>query len=449
MAEAPSLRFRLRTLGCRLRTAIRQPRLQALVFTVVLLALLAVLAHSGLRKGGLFDSRRFNDFRAYHDAAQAALDGRLYEAYAAGPKPYQYPPTLAVLILPLGALPYRAALCVWVALCLASLVLAFRALDRVLCPPLKGIDKFFGFLLAYRMLESDFANGNANVAVLGLMVLGFYLERRARPLAGGLVLALAAAVKAAPILVLPWMLYRRRWRMSAGFTLGLAGWALVLPGTILGPAELGRSYRAWNEGLLGAVTPGAASYAQGAPAGYEPGQSLRALLHRLLRPIDATAHDGAESGEQGEPEEGIVRINIADLPKAAVDAIYAVIGLAVLLGCLLRFRRQSRAPAWGGAEVACAILLPALLAPIARKAAFALALPAAAYAFLVARVSSGRERLRLGALWGLAFLLLVGSSKDVLGERWATLLTAFCPMALASVLLLGALLFKSAPPPRA
>ena len=104
---------------------------------------------------------------------------------------------------------------------LALLLCSFRVLDKVLCPPVMGLDKLVGFLLVYRLVESDFANTNANVLVLGIVIIGFWLERRERSVAAGMLLALAACVKVFPILIFPWLLTPSRRRMLGGFLLGL------------------------------------------------------------------------------------------------------------------------------------------------------------------------------------------------------------------------------------
>ena len=444
--------MRFRQLFCRIAHLVRHPRFAPCCFTIVVLGLICGLLFTGLRKGGAFDPEDFNDFKAYHSAAEAALRGDLQAAYDTDtPKPYQYPPTLASLILPLGLVSYRVGLCIWIAVSLAILLWSFRVLDRVLCPPVKGIDKFFGLLLAFRAIESDFANSNANVMVFGLVLFGFALERRAWSFRAGLAIALATCIKVSPVLLVPWMLYRRRWRLAGGFAVGLVLWGALVPGTILGPTPLAESWRTWYQGLLAPLDVTAEEYTLEAPGGYLPGQSVKALVHRLGRPIDATAHDRTADGS---PK--MVTINAFDVSKTTADVIYLGLAAAILGGLLFFFWKRGRdvghQATWGGAEIAVAILLTVLLSPLARKAHFVVLLPAATYGFMLARVSTGWRRRLLSALWIVALALLVLTSREVVGKSLSTILVAYCPFALAAILLAIMPLFTAPaptfPPPR-
>ncbi len=397
------------------------PRRRVQVLAAVFAVACCVLLVRGLRQGGVFHEGRTNDIAAYHAAARAVLAGDLAPAYAADP-PYQYPPTLAVLIAPLGLLPYRAAAAVWVVGNLALLVLAFRWADRALGPVVQGIDKLLGLLLVYRMLDSDFANGNANTLVLAVLVAGFAVAGGGRALWGGALCGLAAAMKLYPLLLLPWMLVRRRWRMAGGFAIGLAAGGIVLPAFVLGPAPFARAYAQFYEGILGPMNAAGDAYERGAPGGYEAGQSLRALLHRLLRPIDATAHDDA-----------IAAVNLADLPKGAVDGIYLALAVAIFAALLWAFRGGCLA--WTGPEIGAVLAAMALLGPLSRKAHFVVLFPAAAAGFAAVRSAWGGHRrtfwLRAG-LWAAAFALCTLTSPAIVTRETATKLLAYCPLAVAA-----------------
>ncbi len=426
-----------------------------LLFTIVLAVLSLLLLHAGFHKGGLW-SERNNDFLAYHRAARAVLNGDLERAYGFDPvpgeyrpsgggfkpKPYQYPPTLATLITPLGLLPYRVALVVWVLACFALLAWSFRVLDEVLCPPVSGVDKFMGFVLVYRLIHSDFANGNANVLVLGILVAALLLERRRRTgLAGG-VLALATCIKVFPVLFVPWMLYRARWRMLGGFVAGLALWGVLVPGTILGPSNWGASFGAWSDSVLVPITvssPQSEKSDRPADEGgddaetealdYIPGQSLRTLLHHVLRESDATSHD-----------DEVTSVAIVDLPARVVDLVYATLGAGILFGLLWFFRRLPYNNVWIGPEMAAAALGCVLLSPMARKAHFVVLWPAAVVGFAVLRTSDGPRRKLTAALWFAAFFLTVMSSPGALGPWLSKRVMAFCPLTWVSFLLLALLL---------
>src|SRR2546422_967459 len=168
----------------RIRPMLDQRQLAG-AFSVAFVLLSLVLVERGLWKGGAFDGSKFNDFKAYHLAAEGVWRRDLRPSYEDPRRPNQYPPAFAILVAPLGLLPYRAAGAMWVLANGVTLLLIFRSLDQVLGLPLSALAKLAGFLLVFRLLESDFSNGNANLFVLGLVLLSFGLSRRGLHFTGG------------------------------------------------------------------------------------------------------------------------------------------------------------------------------------------------------------------------------------------------------------------------
>jgi hypothetical protein len=415
---------------CASRRRERRRRAAVIAAAAVFLLLWVFLIARGLHKGGVFRDGKFNDFRAYHLAAGGVLAGDLVPSYEDRERPNQYPPPFAFLAAPLGLLPYRAAAAAWVLLKALLVLWIFRGLDRILGVPLPALAKLAGFLATYRLIESDFANGNANLPVLALVLWGFDLTRRGWDRAGGGALAAAALAKASPVLTLPWILYRARWRELAGFVAAALLLVGLLPLLVLGPRGTLDAWRAWERATITAVAEGAPAGAGSGTAGsgYEPGQSLRAFVHRLLRPSDATAHD-----------EAAVSVHVAELSRLACDALYlaaAAVILALLLAAAWR-----RAPGfrlgWGGPEIAAACAALALLAPLSRKAHFVFLWPAAALGFEAWRRSEGRRVQAVGAaLWFGAVVLIVASSPGALGRELSTRVLAYCPIGWAAAFLL-------------
>lgn len=398
----------------------------AAALLVVILVL--VLVQRGLWKGGAFHEGRSNDFRAYHLAAQGVLQGDLTPAFRDETRPYMYPPTFAILISPLGIFSYRTALVLWTIINALLVIYIFRRMDRILALPLPILAKVAGFLLIYRFLESDFTNGNANVTVLASVLAGFDWARRHGDRAAGSILSVAILTKVTPVLILPWIVYRRRWNMLAGVLVGLLLLGIVLPGIVLGPRGATDTWKTWKGVTIDHLDPTSSSYAQEVASGYEPGQSLRALVHRLLRDSDATAHDGR-----------VVSIHLFDLPKKTADLVYlGAAGFILLLALSAAWRRAPGARlGWRAEEIVAACAVMVLLAPLSRKAHFVALWPAAVLGFEAWRLSGSRLLERTGlTLWLLALVLVVGTSPGFVGRDFSTRLLAYCPMSWAALALL-------------
>src|SRR5262245_35523128 len=91
----------------RIRPMLSQRQL-AMAFSLVFLLLALALVQRGLWKGGVFKEGEFNDFRAYHLAAQGVWQCDLRPSYEDERRPNQYPPPFAIFIAPLGLVGYRA-----------------------------------------------------------------------------------------------------------------------------------------------------------------------------------------------------------------------------------------------------------------------------------------------------------------------------------------------------
>ena len=406
-------------------------------YTAVVAVSVAVLMQRGCYKGGVFDTERVNDFRAYQIAAQGVIDGDLTSAYKDGTKPLQYPPSFAFFVAPFGLVPYRVGVMLWVVLNGVLTILIFRSMDDALGLPLSSEAKLGGFFLSLRMLESDFSNGNANTLVLALVLLSFAVLRKRRGLASGVALSVACLSKATPALFAFWSLVRGRWRYLAGVALGLFLFGAVLPAVVLGPVGASDAWTSWINLTLrpvmaskdsSIVDPGDGGMNQAPGDGYMPGQGVRALVHRMLRDSDATAHD-----------EVYRSIHVLSLSERHADLLYVAISVLLFVGLAvtLRYRSPGARQGWMPAEFAIACVLMALLGPLSRKAHFVLLWPAAVLAFDAWWRVEGRRRAVGCAVWALAFVLIVGTSPGVVGRMFSTVLVAYCPFTWASLCLLG------------
>jgi len=406
-----------------------QHRRLLLALTAVLVVLWIVLVVRGLGKAGVLIEKRPNDIWAYHVAARGVWERDLVPSYNDPERSNLYPPTFAILVSPLGLLGYRGAAVVWVLLSGALVVWIFRSMERSLTIPLSPVAKGAGLLLVLRMIDGDMANGNANIAVLALVLGALGLAARGRELWGGGLLAVAILAKVSPVIVLALGAYRLRWRFLLGAAIGLVLLGAVLPVAVLGPQGASEAWAHWYRNTLDHVDPASEAYSKAEGGGYEPGQSLRALVHRLLRPTDATSHDGE-----------VVTIHLASLSKRTVDVVYLGLALAILAAVLLGLWR--RAPglrrAFRPEEIAAACALMVLLAPLSRKAHFVALWPAAVLGFEAWRHSDGRRLQRVGSgLWSLALVCVAATSPDIAGRAAATYFLGYCPFSLAALALLA------------
>jgi alpha-1,2-mannosyltransferase len=172
----------------------------------------------------------------YLEAARCMLDGLRLQ----GCNPtFTYPPIFALLMIPLVPLPMVLQNLAWYVLTFGSLVGCFMVsapLARRLVPSqwserdlaaLYGL----GILVSLNFVFAAIASQSYDAVVVLLVVAGLAALADGRPAAGGASLAGAAALKATPILFLPYLVVKRRY-LAAAVMVAVFAVASLLPDLI-------------------------------------------------------------------------------------------------------------------------------------------------------------------------------------------------------------------------
>src|SRR5262249_47293903 len=92
--------------------------------------------------------------------------------------------------------------------------------------------------------------GQPNLMLLAMVLGAFACLRLGRGVAAGALVATAAAVKAFPILILGYLVYRRMWAAMVSTVLALAAWLLIAPLAFRTPAQAVDDLMVWTQGML-------------------------------------------------------------------------------------------------------------------------------------------------------------------------------------------------------
>jgi hypothetical protein len=436
-------------------------RFRATVLPWLLVLLLAcAVAYLGFRAYRGLPTRESpykGDFEHFYYAALAvSRDEDLYASHTRG---YIYPPLLATILAPLASLDLRSAQLVWGGFGLAmtglslwmSVVIARRRLgvpnDLLTTLALLVVT----MILWFEPLRQEIEEGQTDTVVcLGLVGALLALDRR--PWQVGILIGLAANVKYQALIVLPYLLFRKRWREAIATGLGTVLFALV-PAITLGWSRnleyLAVAFRGVSK-LLGVSTTGEA-----------------VVTHdiRWEKSISVTS--------------GFARI-LGDKPGDAVPVALALVVASIVAGigrilyskrgaCLLRGRfMDSPAPSHGGiVAVEWSLLITAVLAfsPQTTVRHMFIFLPCIVFTsvvLVVPREGVPRRSLALAVLLLILGMLLppgnVESMKPAL-DAWRFIGgTAWCLLIMALTFVWYALAYARAvdegrplldPPPRA
>ncbi|MBI4616929.1 MAG: DUF2029 domain-containing protein [Planctomycetes bacterium] len=339
------------------------------------------------------------DYWKWYEAGTAVLEGGdIYRKRADGTLQFMYPPPAAILLAP----PSAGGL-----LCLVA-VLAFANSAAWLAAVLLSVRLATGKTLRQRPLLyvlpslavviqvwETYLLGQPNLILLALALGAFLCLERRRYAAAGSLVALGAAVKAFPVLILPYLLWRRHWPAAAGTIAALLVLLFLLPLPFRGWRQNLADLDTWTSSML--LRYDEDTIAQRPGRSYTTrNQSLVAVANRLLRPADAD-----------ESSERVRHVNIASFSFSEVNLAILVVALGLGLAYVLSMPpRSRRTPAQVPMELAMLVLLVPLASPFAFSYFFVwLLFPFTVALTMIHEASPPSRRLALRIWLGSAIVL--------------------------------------------
>jgi alpha-1,2-mannosyltransferase len=344
---------------------------------------------------------------------------------------FTYPPAFAFAMIPFATLSAGAWNVVWYLITLAATVLSYRlaeALALHLVPgpwPPRDLARLriVGLLLSLKFILAVYENQAYDLLVLPLTLFGLLCLVEKRDITGAASLAVAAALKAMPIIFLPYLLLKRRFVGAAVFILVLLGLSF-LPDLFFMPQGADHGYFvSWLRDIAGG---GLLENAGAAKAAFWSGPNpLNHSIHgAIARLLDGTPYE----------EDFLVILRTAQIVFVGV--------LGVLL--IVSARGESTIPVDGS----LLIIAMLMLSPMTSRSHYvALMLP---YTVIVAYWLRDRRTKLLGAaVMAISFLLATVTSGDLVGKAitdWAYRTSQIEVGALMLIVYLAAILWNSRRP---
>ncbi|MBN1257657.1 MAG: DUF2029 domain-containing protein [Planctomycetes bacterium] len=391
---------------------------RTLVFLLFLLLLTAFAFKAAPRSAT-------SDFRRYHTAGRAVLDGT--DIYAAeGRLQFKYLPCFAQCMAPFALLDISTSIYLWYAVIALGFTGMLLITLRLALPEKEKRKKLsiavavLALLITGRFFVDNARLGQINIPVALLAFAGLYCVIKGHERKGGILTAWAACLKFMPIMLIAYYAWQRRWRAVLYGLAGIFLFCFMIPTLTWGWSE--------NWSMLKGYADRRGKMVQSVPQEDAPGQSVPATLNRLLRPVRASSLH--------ESDDRSYSINFADLPVKTVNMISlaAVILLTIIVAWQTRpqskEKRNSQHESIGAGLV---LILMLLISPEARQAHFiTLILPAG---LLAAYVLDNSRKYLEWALLIIAILLTLGTSSDLIGDAATSYASAYSCVGLAAVLL--------------
>src|SRR5213595_3709763 len=268
-----------------------------------------------------------------------------------------YPPPCALLLAGASLLGQGGLILLLVAINSAAWLYSAR-LTAILAAGHRSIRNVWLYLVPSLLLIvyiwSSYHLGQPNLVLLALMLGAFFALRANCQIIAGNLIAVAAAIKAFPVIAIVYLFYRHYWIAAVSLVVTLVFSLLILPAPFRGFKRAWHDIEKWSAGML--------KYSE-TSVGQRPmrsytwkNQSLVGVSNRLLRHVDADAASAPHKP---------VYVNFADLKFPVANAI--VIAVALMLGILFVVvmpQRGMRTVETDAIEFALLLLLMLMVTPL-------------------------------------------------------------------------------------
>ena len=367
--------------------------LRGLLFVFVVTA----IVFSALPLLRYFRGHTLFDYKLWYETGQHVLAGHEIYFFRSGKYDFMYPPPCGLFLAGASLLGQGGLILLLVAINSAAWFYSAR-LSAILAGGIAGARNVWLYvipnLLVIIYIWSSYHLGQPNLVLLTLMLGAFVALRANRQIVAGGLMAIAAGIKAFPVIAIVYLLYRRCWTAAVSLVVTLVFLLFILPAPFRGFGRAWRDIEKWSAGML--------KYSE-ASVGQRPmrsytwkNQSLVGVSNRLLRHVDA---DAASAPHQP------VYVNFADVKFSIVNAI--VVAIALALGSVfiaVMPQRGMRTTESDAIEFALLLLLILMITPLSFGYFYSwLMLP---FAVITHQVLAAKDSAILR--WSLPALALLG-----------------------------------------
>jgi hypothetical protein len=227
------------------------------------------------------------DYDLWQATGQIVLDGKDIYPRTPGPYPFMYPPSCAWMFAPISVLPRGLFVgcllllnsAAWASCIFASVYLATGKI-RGVHPALY----FWPSLAVIPFVHDTYLLGQPALLLLGLLLWSFAFLRKKMPVTAGALIAVAAAIKAYPILAAGYLVYRKQWKALIAMGVTLCALMFVVPLVFRSPVQVKDDFVLWAKGMLFKYDENSIGQRPDRAYSYK-NQSVQATVHRLSRSV--------------------------------------------------------------------------------------------------------------------------------------------------------------------
>jgi hypothetical protein len=287
------------------------------IFGIVLLVFTTVPVLHCLR------GHSVKDYWVWYQAGQTVLQGGEIYPDRWHKFPFMYPPPCALFLAPVSALGQTGLVIVLsvvnAAASICSIIFSVR-----LATGGRARGHFLLYLIPNLIIGAlawgNFLLGQPSLVLLALMLGAFISLRRKLNILAGVLIAIAAAIKAFPVIAIVYLVYRRYWTAAATLLLTLAFLLIIFPIPFRGYELAKQDLQRWSNGMLFKYDETGVGQRLGRSNSWK-NQSIWGVANRLLRHV--------EYDHKYAPHEPVFA-NVVDLEFNTVNRI--ILAAALFLG---------------------------------------------------------------------------------------------------------------------
>lgn len=336
----------------------------------------------------------------YPQAAQCMLDNQVMQTCAGA---FTYPPGFAFIMTPFAMMPMGLRLFVWYVITVGATVgvykLAEKLTEKLFDEPFglveQGWARILALILSIKFALAVLENQAYDTLSMLFVMIGLTGLAKGREMWGGAAIGFAAAIKATPLIFLPYLIVKKRFVAAAGFTVVL---------------------------LLVSYAPDIFFTPQGATQGY---------LHAWLKHIAGASLFNAEAAQfnfwsgansLNHSLRGAVSLQINEVTQAGLfKAVWYGVDLAFIVLCAALIMLRKERPGLLVIDASILLIATLMLSPMTSRSHYVvLILPYVVLSMIVLR---DRATKGIGiAVLSASFILLTATSNDVVGKAmsdWA------------------------------
>lgn len=386
----------------------------------------ALVVYAGIPLANALLEESIKDYELWHDTGQRILKGEQVYPKVTKKFPFMYPPPCAIFLAPISLLGQTgvvlAGVFVNAAAWLASMILAVRLVTgtwrrgHVLLYVIPSV-----IIAVYAW--SNFHIGQPSLVLLALMLGAFVALQKNRGILAGALIAIAAAIKAFPVIAIVYLIYRRYWIAAASLVATLVLLFVLLPIPVRGFEQARTDLERWTAGMLFKYDDTGMAQRPRRSNSWK-NQSIWGVANRLLRRVDADDQHAAHTP---------LYVNFADLSFATVNKFILAAALALGLAFVGTMpRRRASTGETVALEAALLLLLVLLFTPLVFGYMFAwLLFPATVIVHrLMLRPSNSLWACSLAAVALLALTIPFQRLAQAYGNTFLATLLLFVGLAL-------------------